>query len=206
MFRRTLMVVAMAAVALGAGMAQAQPLELAVNGGFETGDFTGWSLFPSGADQFTIVTPGSGSDYAARIYNTIQTSAALFKNANIGIGVVQPGIEVTISFDARGSFGPGGVAFAEFFSELEGGGVSSSVLLGNAPLALNADPGVWTTFNFTTTTGFDVSGGVTLQLTATTGAVQGSTADVYYDNISVTIDGSVSADAATLSSVKTLFR
>jgi hypothetical protein len=204
MFRKTLMVAAMAAVALGAGMAQAQPLELAVNGGFETGDLTGWSLFPTGPDQFTIETPGSGSDYAARIYNTVPTGAALMKNANIGIGLVQPEMEVTISFDARGSFAAGGVAFAEFFSEIDGGGVSLSVLLGGAPLAL--DPVTWTTFNFTTTTGVDVSGGVTLQLTATTGADPQSSADVYYDNISVTIDGSVSTDAATLSSVKTLFR
>ena len=90
------------------------------------------------------------------------------KNANIGIGVVEPDVTVTISFDARGSLGVGGVAFAEFFSEIDGGGTSSSVILGGAPLALNADPDVWTHFSFTTTTGPDVSGGVTLQLTATT--------------------------------------
>ncbi len=206
MFRKTLMTLAMAAMVLGAGFAHADPVELAINGGFETGDFTGWSLFPSGPDQFSIVSPGSGSTYAARIINTTTPSAALFKNANIGIGVVEPFQTVTISFDARGSFGVGGVAFAEFFSELDGGGVSSAVILGGGPLALNPDPEVWTTFNFTTTTGPDVSGGVTLQLTATTGADPASSAEVFYDNASVVIEVTVPAEATTLSGVKNLFR
>ena len=206
MFRKTLMVLATAAVVLGAGIAQAEPFDLAVNGGVETGDLTGWSLFPSGPDQFSIVSPGSGSTYAARILNTSPASAALFKNANIGIGVVEPFQSVTITFDARGSFGAGGVAFAEFFSELDGGGVSAAEILGGAPLALNPDPAVWTTFSFTTVTGPDVSGGVTLQLTATTGADQASSADVYYDNASVVIEVTVPAEATTLSGVKNLFR
>jgi hypothetical protein len=195
-----------AAIALGAGIAQAEMTELAVNGGFETGDFDGWSLFPSGADQFSIVEPGSGSTYAARIFNEVSTSAALMKNANIGIGIVEPVMTVTISFDARGSLMAGGVAFAEFFSELEGGGVSSSVILGGGPLALNPDPEVWTTFEFTTTTGPDVSGGVTLQLTATTGADPSSVADMYYDNISVRVDAVVSTDATSWSGIKNLYR
>jgi hypothetical protein len=206
MLRRTLTVFAVAAIALGAGIAQAEMTELAVNGGFETGDFEGWSLFPTGDDQFSIVTPGSGSTYAARIFNEVSTSAALMKNANIGIGIVEPIMTVTISFDARGSLMAGGVAFAEFFSELEGGGVSQSEILGNAPLALNPDPEVWTTFEFTTTTGPDVSGGVTLQLTATTGADPSSVADMYYDNISVIVDAVVSTDATSWSGIKNLYR
>jgi hypothetical protein len=199
------MVVAVAA-ALGAGIAQAEPVELAVNGGFESATFDGWSLFPTGEDQFTIVTPGAGSDFAARIHNTVTASAALMKNANIGIGVVEPGMTVTISFDARGSFGVGGVAFAEFFSELAGGGVSASEILGGAPLALNPDPEVWTTFSFTTTTGPDVSGGVTLQLTATTGGDPASTADVYYDNASVVVDVTVSTDTTSWAALRNLYR
>jgi hypothetical protein len=206
MLRRTLTVFAVAAIALGAGVAQAEMTELAVNGGFETGDFEGWSLFPTGDDQFSIVTPGSGSTYAARIFNEVSTSAALMKNANIGIGIVEPIMTVTISFDARGSLMAGGVAFAEFFSELEGGGVSQSEILGGAPLALNPDPEVWTTFEFTTTTGPDVSGGVTLQLTATTGADPSSVADMYYDNISVIVDAVVSTDATSWSGIKNLYR
>ena len=64
---------------------------------------------------------------------------------------------------------------AAFFSEVDGGGVSSAVILGGAPLALDPDPTVWTSYSFTTAAGPDVSGGVTLQLAAITGAAVGST-------------------------------
>lgn len=185
--------------------AQADPYEISVNGSFETGDFEGWSLFPTGEDQFTIIMPGSDGDYAACITNNTPASAALMKNANIAIGIVEPGIEVNISFDARGTLTAGGVAFAEFFSELDGGGVSAAEILGGGPLALNADPSVWTSFSYTTMTGPDVSGGVTLQLTATTGADNASMAQVYYDNISITIDSAVPVEATTWSGVKALF-
>jgi hypothetical protein len=76
------------------------------------------------------------------------------------------------------------VAFAEFFSELSGGGTSKAEILGSGPLAINADPNVWTTFKFTAVTGPDVSGGVTLQLGATTGPAAGTM--MWYDNVSVT--------------------
>jgi hypothetical protein len=192
-------------VAMFAMVAHAETVDLAVNGGFETGDFEGWSLFPTGEDQFTIISPGSEGDYAGCISNDVPASAALMKNANVGIGVVEPGMEVTISFDARGMLEVGGVAFAEFFSELEGEGVSASEILGGGPLALDPDPEVWTPFTFTTTTGPDVGGGVTLQLTATTSADPTSTAMVYYDNVSIVVEGTVPVEQTTLTGVKSLF-
>lgn len=165
----------------------ASAIELTTNGGFETGDFTGWTQFPTGVGQQTVsaVGPSSGT-FSGNINNTQVSSNSLFKQANIGIGQVNPGDEVTIKFDARGSYAvPGGVAFAEFFSEVSGGGTSSAAILGGAPLAINANPAIWTSFMFTQIAGADVSGGVTLQLGATNGPAPGT--NMFYDNVSVSI-------------------
>lgn len=166
----------------------AHAVNIAVNGDIETGDLTGWTDFPPPFSSLTASTdnPSSGT-YSLNIVNSTEGAAYAVKQANVGVGLVTPGQEITISFDVRGSFGPGGVLFAEFFSELDGGGVSSSEILGGAPLNVlpqwNADPSVWTSFSFTTTAGPDVSGGVTLQFNAATGAVAGSFADVFVDNV-----------------------
>ena len=167
-------------------------VELTTNGGFETGDFTGWTQFPTGpnaASQQTVtnVNPSSGT-YAGEIFNDEPASNSLFKQANLAAGLLVPGQTVNISFDARGSYGIGGVAFAELFSELDGGGVSKAEILGGGPLGINGDSSVWTTFNYTTTLGPDVSGGVTLQLGATNGAVANETTTMWYDNVSVSVD------------------
>jgi len=164
--------------------------EVAVNGGFETGDFTGWQQFPSGTQEVGGFDPTEGA-FAARLFNDNPASASLIKNANVGIGIVNPGDLVRISFDARGAFNAGGVAFAEFFSELDGGGTSSSEILGGGPLALSADPAEWTSFSFDVFAGPDVSGGITLQLTATTGGDPSSLADVFYDNVSINVNPTV---------------
>ncbi len=185
MFKRICMpLVAGAAILLCAGAAQA--VNVAVNGGFETGDFDGWTQFPSGTQTVGGFDPTEGV-FAAELFNTNPASASLIKNANVGIGVANPGDPITITFDARGELNAGGVAFAELFSELDGGGTSKSEILGGGPLALNGDPAVWTSFVFNTTAGPDVSGGITLQLTATTGADNSSIAQVFYDNVRIEV-------------------
>lgn len=165
-----------------------QAVELAVNGGFETGDFTGWQQFPSGGGQQTITTvnPASGA-YAANIFNDVDASASLIKQANLAEGQLTAGQAITISFEARGAGVDGGVVFAELFSEISGGGVSLSTLLGGGPLALDPDPNTWKTFVYNENLGPDVSGGATLQLAAITAAIPTSEMNVFFDNVSISV-------------------
>lgn len=197
-----LIITAAAAALLVAGVPQASATE---NGDFETGDFSGWVQFPTGPGQQTIVSPGASSNYAGCIDNTVAPSGSVIKNANFGIGVVTPGTAVSIFFDARGAGAVGGVAFAEFFSEISGGGVSAAEILGGAPLALNADPNVWTSFSFTTTAGPDVSGGLTVQFGAITGAAAGSTSLLCVDNLVVMVGGVVATDQTSWGQLKSVF-
>ena len=183
--------VAVMATLLLANTADSAPLELTTNGDFATGDFTRWTLFPTGPSQQTVtnINPSS-APFAAGIFNSVATSNSFIRQVGIGTGIVTPGQTVAISFDARGSYGIGGAAFAELFSEIDGGGISKSEILGGGPpLAINGDPDVWTPFLFTTTLGPDVSGGVTLTLGATNGAVNNETTTMWYDNVSVTVEG-----------------
>ncbi|MEM6674153.1 MAG: hypothetical protein AAF726_15010 [Planctomycetota bacterium] len=160
--------------------------ELTVNGGFETGDTSDWVSFPTANSTFTVSMDANSGGFSGQVINTDQGSSAVIKQANIGVGVVQPGDMVSISFAAKGTFGVGGVVFAEFFSELAGGGVSSSEILGGAPLPVTGD---WQTFNFMAVAGPDVAGGITLQFAAVTGAVAGSSADIQVDDASVVLMG-----------------
>ena len=172
--------------------------ELTVNGDFETGDLSGWELFCDGPNAGACSATSAESNGGAFSGNLLANVPAgggppsfpLMKQANLGVGTVQPNSPVTIRFDLFGSLaGPGGVVFAEFFSELSGGGTSKSEILSGAPLFPNPPndwQAGWVSYEFQTTTGPDVSGGVTLQLKTDCGANAGCTVNAYWDNVSVT--------------------
>lgn len=156
--------------------------ELTTNGDFETGDTSGWTSFAFGSQIFTVTGDAKSGSFAGELFNTIEANPLVIKQANIGEGTVVAGELLTISFAAKGEGINGGVAFAEFFSEIAGGGVSSSQILGGVPLAVTND---YQNFSFTTAAGPDVGGGVTLQFNAVTGANPGSTSRLFIDNVSV---------------------
>ena len=173
--------------------------ELIGNGGFETGDFTDWDLTGEVAQTIITTNPSEGT-FAANINNTVSSTGSGIKSSNRGVGLVNPGDQVTIKFDARGSFDIGGVLFAELFSEFSGGGATNE-LLGGGPIALNSDSEVWTSYEFTTNLGSDVGGGISLLFIAQTGG--GTSANVFIDNVSV-VDNDQALSTNDL--VKTAFR
>jgi len=179
-----------AAMLLCTSAAQAASMDIAQNGGFETGDFTGWQEFPNGGTQtITSVNPSSGT-YAANLNVPVrsQTDPAvdnLLKNANLQAGNLTPGAPITITWDMRGSLqGAGGVVFVELFSEFSGGGATGEIYTGG-PIFPTAD---WASFTWNTNLGADVSGGVTLQLKTSCGPVEGCGVDAYFDNVTITTD------------------
>jgi len=185
MLKKRITKIALAAsLALSAGAAQAALTDIAVNGDFETGDFTGWAQFPGslGAAGQTIVTGNPGS--AANL-NEPNPAANIIKQANLLPGTWLGGETIDIQFDLKGSAAAGGVFFVEFFNELDGGGVGP----GSGILAVIASPTAdWSTYNYSTTANASATGGITLQFNSTCGADANCVADFTIDNVSIMAD------------------
>lgn len=173
---------AIAFTAVSAISAQAT-VQLIQNGGFETGNATGWTYVPTATSTFVVAGPGFASAFAGTVSNLASGSAAIIKQANLGVGLLSPGQSITLTFDFLENSGPGGVVFAELLSEVAGGGVSKTDLFGGP---LFGGP-TFSSRSFMTTLGPDVSGGITLQFVFATGAFNGSTAGGTVDNVSIEV-------------------
>lgn len=186
-----------------AGVASAQ--NLLVNGDFETGDLTGWTVSGvSASSGVTVESPDNGptlpGTHNAYLNNSAQ-AIGLNLRQSTAAGSTGAGI-VTFSFDAKLiEANAGGVVFAEVIAEQEGGGIlASSGLLG--PLwPWNA----WETFggSFMAPAGTNF---LTIRIEAATGAATGANCLLHVDNVSVESEGAVAVDAATWSGVKALYR
>ena len=159
---------------------------VAVNGGFETGDTSGWTAFPTANSTFGVTGDASAGSFGGLVDNNQLASGFVVKQANIGIGTVFPGAKIDISFDAKGNFADGGVGIAEFFSELSGGGTSSSEILSGGPLFVSSVTD-YQSFSFSTVAGPDVSGGITLQFVAANGGAATSVAELFIDNVVINV-------------------
>ncbi|MEM8873206.1 MAG: PEP-CTERM sorting domain-containing protein [Planctomycetota bacterium] len=167
--------------------AHGQFMELTTNGGFETGDTSGWDEFPTAGSTFNITSDANSGSFAAELFNDTPASGAVVKQANLAEGSAAPGDVLDVSFALKGEGASGGVAIAEVIFEIAGGGASGNVILGGGPLTL--DPLDYTEFSFPVTIpdGQDVSGGVTLQFVAATGGDAGSVSVLFIDDASVSV-------------------
>ncbi len=171
--------------------------DIAINGGFETGAFNdgspdaSWQQFPNGGTQAITTDNPSEGTFAANLIVPVRTQGAppvdnLIKNANLQAGNLTPGQAITVTWDMRGELiGAGGVVFVELFSEFAGGGATGEIYTGG-PIFPNAD---WESFTWNTNLGADVAGGVTLQLKVSCGPVEGCGANVFFDNVTIVIEG-----------------
>ncbi len=155
---------------------------LVTNGDFEAGNLDDWETFDNGG-TITLVSPGAGGGGSAVNLNVIAPGNPTLKQTGIGVGTLGPNEPFAISFDWRGSAANGGVIDFQVFSEQAGGGVTKADLVQGG----DAFPADWTTvgpLNFTTAA--DVSGGLTVQITAICGGAAGCVSDLFIDNIVIT--------------------
>ena len=141
-------------------------------------------------------------DWSGNVVAPGPSTFPVIQQANMGVGVVAPNSEVTISFSLRGeSTGESGAVFAELFSEDSGGGggggdggsggggggggdgTGKSEIIRVGPLVPTDR---WIPYSYTVTTSDDVSGGLTLELRAACGAVASCAVNAYFDDVTIT--------------------
>ncbi|NGP54433.1 carbohydrate binding domain-containing protein [Thioalkalivibrio sp. XN8] len=155
--------------------------ELADNGGLEDGGLeTGWTVFENGGSVSVVSDAFNGSFAAALVAGESQNP--VLKQEEKGAGVVAQGDTINVTFAMKGSVGPGGVIFVEFFSENSGS--VDAQFLGGGPIPPTAD---WTSYTFSPTVAGDAARGITLQFAAVCGPVAGCSAEITVDDVSMTI-------------------
>jgi hypothetical protein len=166
---------------------QVSAVNLILNPGFETGNFTSWLVLGSTG---TIQTPDNGPT-AAGSYNAFLDNQA--PAANLALqqttanGSVAGGVLVNYSFDLKaGINAAGGVLFVHIFNQNSVGAVIGQPTGLIGPLLVGPSDGNWHTFtgSFTTVANTDH---LTIEFDATTGADSGSKEQMHVDNVQLNV-------------------
>ncbi|MEQ9168636.1 MAG: carbohydrate binding domain-containing protein, partial [Fulvivirga sp.] len=159
------------------------------NGNFETGDATGWSLFTNGGTAEIDNTTNNGGSFSGKLA-TNGASNPGFKQERVGIGTVQAGDVVQVSFDHIGSAtAPEGGVFNVLLFVERAEGESGD------PITHIFDPrpslsGTWSTFTATYTIpgGASVTGGLSILIEAVCGGAPGCSVSANIDNVSIVLN------------------
>lgn len=157
--------------------------DIAVNGGFETGDLSGWAVYNNGGIIIADNTQSKTGTYSAKLFASPTGLNPTLKQERKGAGGIKVGDKVKITFDYMGSLaGISGAYSIQSFVEAANG-VNQVVNIAVTPTA------TWQTYTTTyTVAAGDVSGGITLEFVAICGGVQGCSSTLFLDNVSVVIN------------------
>jgi beta-glucanase (GH16 family) len=169
--------------------------QLAVNGDIEAGDLSSWTTAENGGSITADNTQDGGGTWSVHVVAGPGNNPSI-SLADLAVGTVMSGDTIDVSFDMCGSAASGGVIFPALLSEFGGGTGADRTTLETIASPLSE----WTRYNYSATAGSNVTGGVSLQFDVVCGAVASCAADVYFDNVSITIGGGAVPGTATGSS------
>ncbi|MEO1596531.1 MAG: carbohydrate binding domain-containing protein [Pseudomonadota bacterium] len=156
--------------------------ELAINGSFESGDLTDWTVFLNDGTATVVSSDATDGTFSVNVV-AVTLQNPVLKQDFLAAGTVTTGQTVNISFDMKGSAADGGVIFPELISE---GAMGATGEILETIVAPTTD---WTTYSYSPTAGADVTMGITFQLAVVCGGAATCSTDVFIDNVSVTLDG-----------------
>jgi hypothetical protein len=162
--------------------------DIASNGGFESGDLEGWTLYDNGGSATMDNTEAQTGDWCVKLFASAPSGLnPTLKQERKAAGSIVVGDKVQVTFSYKGSLtGESGTYSIQSFVEATNG-ASQVETFDVSPTA------TWQTFTTTYTVtgalqGGDVSGGITMEFVAICGGVAGCTSTLYLDDISLIIN------------------
>ncbi|ARV06627.1 hypothetical protein BTO04_07925 [Polaribacter sp. SA4-10] len=162
--------------------------DIASNGGFESGDLEGWTLYDNGGTATLDNTEAQTGDWCVKLFASAPNGLnPTLKQERKAAGSIVVGDKVQVTFSYKGSLtGESGAVSIQSFVEATNG-ASQVETFDVTPT------GTWQTFTTTYTVtgamqGGDVSGGITMEFVAICGGVAGCTSTLYLDDISLIIN------------------
>ena len=162
--------------------------DISSNGGFESGDLEGWTLYDNGGSATMDNTEAQTGDWCVKLFASAPSGLnPTLKQERKAAGSVVVGDKVQVTFSYKGSLtGESGTYSIQSFVEATNG-ASQIETFDVTPT------NTWQTFTTTYTVtgalqGGDVSGGITMEFVAICGGVAGCTSTLYLDDISLIIN------------------